>query len=98
MKENKNVYEVSYRIEFIGEMDEVCVHEIRERGTDLNSLSSSKYLYQQLKYILTNSYFVESEPIQIRKEVTLNGEYYDSDEWDIHVKKNPFEMKILDLE
>ena len=51
MKENKNVYEVSYRIEFIGEMDEVCVHEIRERGTDLNSLSSSKYLYHQLKYI-----------------------------------------------
>lgn len=97
MKENINVYEVSYRVEFIGEMDEVCVHEIRERGRDLNSLSSSEYLYQQLKYILTNSYFVESEPIQIRKEVTLNGEYYDSDEWDIQVKKNPFEMKILDL-
>lgn len=96
MEDNKNIFEISYNIEFLCDLDDICVHIIRKKGTDLNKLSSSKYLYKQLEKILSRSYFVESEPIQIRKEVTLNGEYYDLDEWEVQAKKNPIEIRIVD--
>ena len=102
METVNNMYEVSLSVEYvtkkIGNVFNSCDSTIREFGNDLNEISILNDMYKYIKKILKNNYFIDSEPIHIRKEIILNGKYFDSDEWDIVANSNTLEIKILDLD
>ena len=102
METTNNMYEVSLSVKYItkkiGNVFNSCDLTIREFGNDLNEISILNNMYKYIKNILKNNHFIDSEPIHIRKEIILNGNYYDSDEWDIVANSNTLEIKILDLD
>lgn len=95
-----NFYEVSLGIEYTTQKEEntfsSCEMIVKENGKALNEISLLKNINSEIKKQLSKIEYLENEPILIRKDITLNGEYFDSDEWFIQFNKENMEIKILD--